>query len=434
VIDTIGSPWLGYAVLLSVTGVSRLRCGSWFAPAAFVGLVWSFFTGASLLVVDYPIPSRGLWMLVVLIVAMQLGALIAHELQPRKNVSFPAVSVASDSLMARSRWCCIACTGVALAGCVYFWLLSLEQFNLPFTLLGVLEVGAKWTLLRYDEVLEPWSVRLLVAWLHPAGLFGGLLFACSRRLRDRVVALLTLFPAAAYSLLTAARAPALLGLTCWLGGYLAMSCIGEQGRPALFAWKRVGWFLTLAASLLLGFVMVDALRGLNWSKDFTLEAKESHITNYIFGSPAAFADWYAHQIPGTLNWGGETFAGLYAILGLNQRIVGVYYETSNIVGAEVTNVYTAFRMLVEDFAVPGAAMASVVFGFLAGLAYSSHAARFSGTFLFLSAFYAFIMFSPLQSLFSFNGAILAWIIGWLVLRNRRLLHDLPLPSRERGIS
>src|SRR5690348_12263716 len=84
VIDTIGSPWLAYAVLLIVTGLSRLRCGSWFAPAAFVGLVWSFFTGASLLVVDYPIPGRGLWMLVVLIVAIQLGALIAHELQPQK--------------------------------------------------------------------------------------------------------------------------------------------------------------------------------------------------------------------------------------------------------------------------------------------------------------------------------------------------------------
>ena len=433
-IDTLGSPWLAYAVLVIVTSVSRMRCGSWFAPAAFVGLVWSFFTGASLLIVDYPIPGRGLWMLVVLIVAMQLGALIAHELRTPRYVSFQAPLGAFESLVTRSWWWGLACTAVALVGCVHLWLLSLERFDLPFTPLAVIEVGARWTLLRNDEILEPWSVRLLIAWLHPAGLFGGLLFACSRRRRDRVLALFTLLPAVAYSFLTAARAPALLGLTCWLGGYLAMCRMGEKGHAALFSWKRVGWFLTVAASLLLGFVLVDGLRGMNWSKDFTLEVKESHMTNYIFGSPAAFAHWYAHQIPGTRNWGGETFAGLYAILGLNHRVVGVYYETSNLVGTEVTNVYTAFRMLVEDFAVPGAALASVALGFFAGLTYSSHAFRFSGTFLFLSAFYAFIMFSPLQSLFSFNGAILAWIIGWLALRNLSLQHHLPSPSIQRAIA
>src|SRR5262249_55283110 len=156
-----------YAVLVAVTLASRLRCGSWFAPAAFVGLVWSFFTGASLLVVDYPVPARGMWMLVLLIVAIQLGAWIAHELQsPAVNKDDIASTNFFDSLVAPCRRYGLLCTVVALAGCLYFLFTSLDEFGLSFTPIGVLEVGARWTHLRYDDVLEPWSVRLLVMWLH----------------------------------------------------------------------------------------------------------------------------------------------------------------------------------------------------------------------------------------------------------------------------
>src|SRR5579859_2580955 len=119
-IDTIGSPWLAYAILLIVTGMSRLRCGSWFAPAAFVGLIWSFFTGASLLVVDYPVPGRGLWMLVGLIIAIQLGALIAHELLPQKRaVILPNSIDTFDPLIIPCRRYALICAAVALLGCIY---------------------------------------------------------------------------------------------------------------------------------------------------------------------------------------------------------------------------------------------------------------------------------------------------------------------------
>ncbi len=421
-IDTIGSPWLALAVLVIVTAAARLRCGSWFAPAAFVGLVWTFFTGASLLVVDYAVPGRGLWILVLLIVAIQLGALIAHELQPPSKV--PTCTGAFDRfefLRNRSLRYGFPCTAVALAGCIYFLVTSLEQFDLPFTPLGVLEVGVNWTALRYNDILEPWSVRLLIMWLHPAGLLGGVLFACSRRFRDRALALVTLLPAVAYSFLTAARAPTLLGLTCWLGGYLAMSCVGEPGRPALFARKRVGWFLSVAAGLLLGFVAVDLLRDTPSARDFILEVQGSgpHIADYMLGSPAAFADWYAHGDTNDLSWGAMTFAGEFDLLNLRPRSVGRYSGMSNVIGTLGTNVYTLFRGLIEDFTLPGATLACICVGAFAGWVYnkrSTHVPR--APLLWLSAFYAVMLFSPIISLLSFNGALLAWIIGWLALRNR----------------
>jgi len=421
VIDTIGSPWLALTVLVIVTAGARLRCGSWFAPAAFVGLVWTFFTGASLHVVDYPVPGRGLWILVLLIVAIQLGALIGHELRPPSKV--PTCAGAFDRfefLRNRSRRYGFACTAVALAGCVYFLVVSLEQFDLPFTPLGVLAVGAHWTVLRYKDILEPWFVRLLVMWLHPAGLLGGVLFAFSRRFGDRVLALFTLLPAIAYGLLTAARAPTLLGLACWLGGYLAMCCVSEPGRPGLFARKRVGWFLSVAACLGIGFVAVDALRSVPTAGDFLLDASETHLSNYMLGSPAAFADWYAHAEISDAEWGARTFAGEFDLLQVKERIVGRYTETSNVIGTEFTNVYTLFRGLIEDFTLLGATFVCACVGGLAGWVYNKkRETNVFGALFWLSAFYAATVFSPISSLFSFNGATFAWIVAFIALRETR---------------
>src|SRR5579864_8793635 len=194
-IDFLASPGLAFTLLVIVTVAARLRCGNWMAPASFVGLVWTFFVGVSLAIVDYPVPGRGLWMLVLLIVAIQLGALIAHELYPQRKGGLSSEdSVTLDSLVAPCRFYGLLCAAVAFAGCIYFLITSLQEFDLPFTLLGVLEVGARWTAVRNDDGFEPWSVRLLVTWFHPACLLGGILFACGQRRRDRVIGGFTLLP------------------------------------------------------------------------------------------------------------------------------------------------------------------------------------------------------------------------------------------------
>ncbi|HEY6339364.1 MAG TPA: O-antigen polymerase [Candidatus Sulfotelmatobacter sp.] len=415
-IDTVGSPWLAYAVLVIVTVASRLRCGSWFAPAAFVGLVWSFFTGASLLVVDYPIPGRGLWMLVMLVVAIQLGALIAHELQPQSSPSLrPGKANIFDSLIIPCRRYGLLCTLIAVAGCGYFMVTSLDEFGLPFTTIGILEVGARWRTLRYNEVLEPWSVRLLITWLHPAGLLGGILFACSRKRLDRLIASVSLLPAIFYGILVGARAAILLGLTCWIGGYVSTLCVRNRGRMGVFSAKRIALLLLAAASMVGMFVFIDAAKDTSWNQGFELNPNEQRINDYMFGSSAAFADWYAHANLSDAEWGAETFAGEFDLLHLKTRITGKYLETSNVVGTEVTNVYTLFRGLIEDFTEIGAMLVAAAIGGLAGWIYRPRFKNLFGALFWLSAFYAAFLFSPLVSLFSFNGAMLAWVVGWFVL-------------------
>lgn len=429
-IESIESPWLAFALLVIVTVASRLRCGSWFAPAAFVGLVWSFFAGASLFVVDYPVLGRGLWMLMVLIVAMQLGALIAHELQPHRKASIhPDWANALDSLTVPCRRYALLTSALALAGCAYLLFTSLDEFGLPFTPLGVLEVGAKWTLLRDEDVFEPWSVRLLVMWFHPAALLGGVLFACSHRRIDRAIAVLTLLPAVVYGVFIGARAAILLGLTCWIGSFVATLCIQHHGRVALFTAKRLVFLLVTAACLLGMFASINAVRDSSWQQDFVPQAEETQLKDYMFGSPAAFADWYAHSDDVDAQWGARTFANAFDLLHLKTRIIGRYTETSNVIGTERTNVYTLFRGLIEDFTAVGATLLAACIGGGAGWVYGWSSEKPRAALFWLSAFYATILYSPIISLFSFNGALLAWLVGWLVwMRTKTGVPLFPLAS------
>lgn len=419
-IDTLGSPWLAFAALVIVTVAARLRCGSWFAPAAFVGMVWSFFIGASLLVVDYPIPGRGMWMLVVLIVAMQLGALIAHELQsPSRAAVRPGwPGSALDSLIVPCRRYALLLSVIALAGCVYLLFTSLDEFGLPFTPLGVIEVGAKWTVLRYDDVFEPWSVRLLVTWFHPAALLGGVLFACSHRRADRAIAVLTLLPAVLYGAFIGSRASIVLGLTCWIGGIVATLCIQHHGRLALFTAKRLTILLVTAVCLLGMFASINGVRDSSWHQDFVPQAEGTQLEDYLFASPAAFAEWYAHSEDSGAEWGAQTFANAFDMLHLKSRIIGRYTETSNVIGTERTNIYTLFRGLIEDFTAGGAALIAACIGGGAAWVYGRNSEKPRAALFWLSAFYAALLYSPITSLFSFNGALLAWLVAGLVFMRK----------------
>lgn len=434
-IDAIASPWFPYALLVLVTVFARLICESWFAPAAFVGLVWSFFIGASLLVVQYPIPGRGMWMLVLLVVAIQLGALIVHYVQPRSSPSaLPDTCREFDALIVPCRHYGFICTAIALSGCIYFLFTSLAEFGLPFTWISVLEVGARWTLLRYDDVLEPWSVRLLVMWLHPAALLGGILVACSLKRRDRLVGAATLFPAFAYGFLTGARAAILLGLTCWASGYIAVLCIRFRGRLHLFSRKRIGGLLLSGAGIVVMFLAIDGVRDSKWYQAFVIDFREQKLATYVFGSPAAFAGWYAHAVDVPANWGARTFAGEFDLLRIKSRTIGTYTATSNVTsGADATNVFTVFRGLIEDFTSYGAVLIAAVIGGLASCIFTARSMSMKCGLLCLSAFYGAILSSPLWSLFSFNGALLAWVVAWLVVykANGRLpISSLPSPARE----
>jgi len=66
---------------------------------------------------------------------------------------------------------------------------SLEKFSLDLSLLDLLSLGHRWSVVRYQGELEPWSVRLLIMWVYPAVLLAGIGFALARNRARKWLAL-----------------------------------------------------------------------------------------------------------------------------------------------------------------------------------------------------------------------------------------------------
>src|ERR1039458_3003835 len=86
-LDILGSSWVPVLLLLMLTLYCRTQVGSWFVPSSFFGLFWFFFLVASLLAVDHRVPGLGMWVLVSLIAAVQLGSMLGETRKKEKQVS-----------------------------------------------------------------------------------------------------------------------------------------------------------------------------------------------------------------------------------------------------------------------------------------------------------------------------------------------------------
>lgn len=85
---------------------------------------------------------------------------------------------------------------------------------------------------------------------------------------------------------------------------------------------------------------------------------------YAFGHLPAFDLWFDKQpwISDTLTYGAKMFLGITNFLGILKRVQGLYTDFSTIsTGGSATNVYTIFRVFIDDF---GIILCPVVFFFL----------------------------------------------------------------------
>jgi oligosaccharide repeat unit polymerase len=104
-------------------------------------------------------------------------------------------------------------------------------------------------------------------------------------------------------------------------------------------------------------------------------------------------------------------------VGLRSRLVGVYSEYVTLEDGE-SNIYTAFRGLIEDFSLPGAAVFCVLVGFMAGRAYRFTVAGRTIWVAALAGYYVFVLWSPIISVFVYNSLILAIVVGATMFRRK----------------
>ena len=412
--NLLASPWIPTLALLGVAVVARIFQRSWFAPSVFAPTIWSAYLLLPLtLAPEYRVSSLAVWLIVLLIACMTIGSVLA-ETQASKSSANWVPAAAARQLLRMSLFLSM----VSMAGAAYSAYGALGQYGLDPSLSGLLAVGHLLSVERYAGEQTPFLVRVLVTWTFPAALLGGMSFAIAPSRRARILCFMPLLPALVFSLLQAAKANTLIAVVLGISGYLAMRSISTV--PATKQHRTV--LVTLAVVLAAGFSFffaVDTLRS-HTQKDTDLEVQSDfgRAKSTAVGYLSVFSYW-VDRPEGLdsfhLNFGEYTFGGLLQAAGLGKREVGIYTDMVT-VGSDDSNIYTAFRGLVEDFTALGAALICVFAGYASGKAYSRSGQGDIGDLLILTGFYGFLRWSPIGSLFVYNGPVLALIVAAIVLK------------------
>jgi oligosaccharide repeat unit polymerase len=413
--EAIASPWIPLLILVCLTCLARLSQRSWLGPGAFAGLLWSAYLFMPLATApEYPVSAAPVWIIVLLIFCVQWGAFLAQE----KPAPHPAVSQPEPFPVAQILPWILIFSSLAALGAFYLALTSLRTYGLPVSAPSLLALGHLLSVERYSGGEDPLLVRALVPWVYPAALLGGMTFVATKVRRARLLSCAPFVPTLLLGVLAAALAGVLITGCCWGAGYLAMKVFLSQGHYRLVSRRLVLVTAALALSLIGCFALRDALRVQTYEQEFQVQSDWVRIKASTFGYLAVFGHWIETKNSPPLGYGAYTFSGVFDLTGWHARAAGVYETGVPLPGGEEPNIYTAFRGLMQDYSLPGAVLLCFLVGIAAAFAYGSCCRGRWGGILVLAAFYGFLVWSPLGSLYTYNGPILAWVICAVLLRSR----------------
>jgi oligosaccharide repeat unit polymerase len=252
-----------------------------------------------------------------------------------------------------------------------------------------------------------------------AALLGGCLFASATGRGKKFLGFLPFLPALASVAVFTTRSSLLYQIILWCSAYLATSVLLEGRAITLFTKRFVLLVVVGIPTMLAVFSFallaryaetVDALQA------FILPRLRLDIVGYL----TAFGEWLRFSIDegSDLAMGAFTFAGVFEALGLRPRIGGLYEEIMEIGVGDLTsdtNLYSAFRGLIQDFGIPGTALTLFVVGMFAALAYGSVGRGNRRGVPLLASFYCFALWSHVVSFTVYNTLIAAYVLFFIYM-------------------
>ena len=412
--NLIFSPWIPLFALVCMAIVARFYQRSWLAPSAFAPLIWSIYILVPLSIAPaYKVSGLSVWIIVFLISCVQLGAMFGEKrgfLLESPADPKPRFSKKQILLFV------VFLSVIATTGELYFAYTSLLENGMSLTLNALIAIGHLLSVDRYSGVQEPTLVRLLVTWMYPAALLGGLIFKQGKSRVEKALSLCPILPALLSGFFQSTKAPVLMVVCCWISAYFATQIQHTQGLYKLFNRRLLALVTALVISAAALFVLLDAIRVHQYGDDLHVSADWSRIEGSTIGYLSVFSDWLNHENIQPLGFGAYTFAGFFNSIGIHSRALGLYEDIVVLPGQVDSNIYTAFRGLIQDFSLPGAALFCILFGVIGGVSYDGACAGRTFGIVMLSAYFAFLIWSPLASIAVYNGPLLGWMICSFIFR------------------
>lgn len=278
---------------------------------------------------------------------------------------------------------------------------------------AIFEIANSISIDRYGGALSlPITYKLLSVFSYSSIFLGGILYSYKEKKMDNIIAFIPILISFLNAMLNGARAGLLMAILLFIAVILMINIVKR---------KKLNQFKVLKVSsiILIVFVFIfffiQALRG--GKKDIDVYTMMSDnfqkLFTYAFGSFNAFTIWWENHSSIDLGLGKYTFSGIYDIL-YGDREVGIFSKPVMISSTQVTNVYTIFRVTIEDFSLIGSIFVFILLGFWANFAYLNifYRKRFV---VVLSLIYFICLWSFITNPITYNTIFISWILNFVVI-------------------
>lgn len=238
---------------------------------------------------------------------------------------------------------------------------------------------------------------------YAAPVIGGLCYRLVSKW-NKVLCIITLIPCTFIALTQSLKMGMIASFILFFAAYIVSSY--TYGLPIRIKGKIILRFALVIVGFLGTLFISMVFRTGEVSQKTVLEISEKFIS-YAVGHMHNVDFWFTSYQPTELTWGSHTFLGISNLLGIEERVQGIYPEFNN-VGKNgffgISNTYTIFRPLVEDFGEAGAMVAMFIMGVIANMSLKAVIAHRSTILnqVVLVALFAFLMWSFSASFYAYT--------------------------------
>lgn len=391
-------------VLVAFAAAMRLLTGTWLQPGSFFSLFWCFAGIIPLVLAPHePVGVNAVFWLIAAAIAVSLGGIVGNGGLKTRVLAHPAPATDLELNIFATVLSVAVLLGMGSN------LAFLRALGIPlsdvFDIQKLVVVSNQAYFRSYAEAGAPPPPAIsqaLLPFVYLAPALGGIFFEMSRARFGKLVGLVSFAPAVAVTILQTTKAAVLFAMVLWLSGYFATRL--RFGKLAVFT-KGHMTVAAVAGSFLTMFFFAVSLARLASTDVSLLNVVLLKLISGAFGHMTVFSQWlteYWNQ-PFNPTLGTVTFAGPLEMLGFSQRIPGLFDSIVELVVGETSNIYTAFRPLIQDFGIPGALTILTLLGVIGGAGFRMVASgRWSGMPLLLIA-YVTIFWTPITWFWIYNS-------------------------------
>lgn len=357
--------------LMVVALLARRMEGNWRSPGALFALVWwILFSIPALLAPEEYISPGALCFIVLAVLSVLFGSLLASALADRYRIETGKNTLHIPEARLRSALVISIIIGIWFTPTV----LWAEGFSLGqlFQMDQLAQIVLHFAVGRYQETYQdPLISRPMLVFVYLAPLLGGLYLACGKRgnWRKTVLGVISISPALCITLLRSEKWPLVIALAEYISARIAM----RISRGIRFQLKFQTIFGVALGAIVCAAIFIGSLYGRldKNAQENGFSIVIGKISGYLFAYVTAFSRWFdGHWRQylldfGSLGLGSNSLPGLADVMGVKQRLVGLYGSEEDVIilaGGDQSNIYSFFRLLIQDYSIPGALIALFIVG------------------------------------------------------------------------